>query len=52
MQHTGIQTLERQRSTEITKQRMRFVILEESMIIVQGFIIGMQGIIIQKMDGL
>ena len=39
MQHTGIQTLERQRSTEITKQRMRFVILEESMIIVQGFII-------------
>ena len=39
MQRIGIQTLERRQSTEITKQRMRFVILEESMIIVQGFII-------------
>ena len=36
---TGIQTLERQRLMAITKQRMRFVILEESMIRVQDCII-------------
>jgi hypothetical protein len=39
MQRTGIQTLGKQRSMVITKQRMRFVIREESMIRVQDCII-------------